>query len=56
MSEFKLQNDPMQGNLFDNVKKETKTVTCLGQTFENDAAWRVHFTSLLSCVVCVARI
>ena len=48
MSEFKLQNDPVQGSLFDNVKKEATPVTCLGQTFENDEARRAHFTALLA--------
>lgn len=48
MSEFKLQNDPMQGNLFDGVKSVGKPVTCLGQTFLDEAARRAHFTALLA--------
>ena len=48
MSDFKLQNDPQQGNLFENAKAKRKLVTCLGMTFENDAARRAHFTALLA--------
>lgn len=47
MSEFRLQNDPTQGNLFENAQADEKPVTCLGQTFPNDAARRAHFTALL---------